>query len=78
MKVAKAITMGMREQRNRDLRRAMWGGWGYDYPELIKAWCWWGWHLNRPGGLGEPGFTYRGCLPSGLAVGSKKLNKRGA
>ena len=55
MKVAAAITAGMRADRARDLAAACSGRWGYEHADRMKAWCWWGWNISGRGGLGYPG-----------------------
>lgn len=55
LNVGRAITAGMRVDRERDLRGAMWGYWGHEHVDRMKAWCWWGWSIDGNGGLGRPG-----------------------
>lgn len=46
MNVGKAITAGMRADRERDINRACWGHWGVEHMYRMQAWYWWGWSLE--------------------------------
>lgn len=53
MNVGAAITAALQEQRRRDWNRMLLTDRG-----TLRAWLWWGWHIDRPGGLGYPGTEY--------------------
>lgn len=55
MKVARAITEGMRADRARDFHHLL-RTLGIRDRERLQAFLWWGWHISGRGGLGRPGY----------------------